>query len=264
MTAPRRKLIAGNWKMNLTAARARELALVVAAEAERLRGQVDVAVFPTALQLASVAGLAALAAGEGTASAALAVGVQNLHPERSGAFTGELSGVLARDAGATMALCGHSERRQLFGETSAFVGAKVVAALRDGLVPVLCVGETLAERDAGETLAVVTEQLAAGLAGLSPAEVARVVVAYEPVWAIGTGRNATPAQAEAVHAAIRAWLLTHAGAEAAEAARVLYGGSVKPDNAAELLAQPNVDGALVGGASLEAGAFLAILRAALA
>ena len=255
MSSPRKPLIAGNWKMNLTAAKARDLVAALAPEAVALRDAVDVAVFPTALHVAAVVA----AVGDGSA---MAVGVQNLHPERSGAFTGEISGPMARDVGATMVLCGHSERRQLFGETPAFVGAKVAAALRDGLTPVLCVGETLDERDAGATVAVVTEQLAAVFGALSATEAARVVIAYEPVWAIGTGRNATPAQAEEVHAAIRGWLGAHVNAEVAATTRILYGGSVKPDNAAELLARPDVDGALVGGASLDAASFIAIIRAA--
>jgi triosephosphate isomerase len=259
MSSPRKPLIAGNWKMNLTAAKARELVHAVLPQAERTRDAVDVAVFPTALHVAAVA---AALGGDADQPAAIAVGVQNLHTERSGAFTGEISGPMARDAGATLALCGHSERRQLFGETPAFVGAKVAAALRDGLTPVLCVGETLDERDAGATIAVVTEQLAAVYSGLLPGEAARVVIAYEPVWAIGTGRNATPAQAGEVHAAIRGWLAAHVGAEVAASTRILYGGSVKADNADALLSQPDVDGALVGGASLDAASFGAIIRAA--
>ena len=260
MSSSRKPLIAGNWKMNLTAAKARELALGLAPVAEASRGAVDVAIFPTALHVAAVA---AALGGDSERPSPVAVGVQNLHPERSGAFTGEVSGPMARDVGATMALCGHSERRQLFGETPAYVGAKVAAALRDGLTPVLCVGETLAERDAGATLAGVTEQLAAVYGGLLAGEAVRVVIAYEPVWAIGTGRNATPAQAEEVHAAIRGWLAAHVDAEVAATTRILYGGSVKPDNAAELLSEPDVDGALVGGASLDAASFAAIIRAAL-
>ena len=165
------------------------------------------------------------------------------------------------ELGARYVLCGHSERRQLFGETSRFVGAKVAAARRDGLVPILCVGETLDEREAGVTEAVVTEQLVAGLAEVGAADADGIVIAYEPVWAIGTGKNATPEQAQAVHRFVRGWLGQHLGADAAERIRILYGGSVKASNAKELLGQPDIDGALVGGASLEAAGFAAIAAA---
>jgi triosephosphate isomerase len=252
---PRRPLVAGNWKMNLTLLRAEALAKDVAEGATR-HAAVDVAIFPP---LAYLPAVVAAAGGDG---APISIGAQDLHPDRSGAYTGEVAGHMIREVGGTMVLCGHSERRQLFGESPTYVGAKVAAAVRDGLVPVLCVGETLEEREAGTTEAVVKEQLDAGLGELLSAQVAEIVIAYEPVWAIGTGRHATPEQAGAVHAFIRRWLRDHIGEEGAEEVRILYGGSVKPDNAGDLMAQPDIDGALVGGASLEARSFLDILRAA--
>lgn len=250
----RRALIAGNWKMNPTGLEAaRSLASAVASGAAEV-SHTDLLVIPPAPFLSE----AKLALGRST----VALGAQNLHVEAKGAFTGELAGAMLRSVGATFVLCGHSERRQLFGESSALVGQKVRAALREGLTPILCVGETLSEREAGVTEAVVEEQLVAGLEGLSEAQGVTTVIAYEPVWAIGTGKVATPEQAQHVHAFIRGWLAGRFGGEAAEAIRVLYGGSVKADNAGELLGQPDIDGALVGGASLDAAGFLAIARAA--
>ena len=179
-----------------------------------------------------------------------------------GARTGEISGAMLREMGAHYVLVGHSERRQLLGETNECVGAKMLAALDSGLTPILCVGETLAERDGLRTEAVVTAQLQAAVHGAGVSALARSVVAYEPVWAIGTGRNATPDQAQAVHAFIRNWAADQAGKAVADGLRILYGGSVKPDNAGALFAMPDVDGGLVGGASLKAADFLAICRAA--
>ncbi len=249
----RRQLIAGNWKLNpasLDAAVA--LATAVAEGAEGLHG-VDLLVIPPTPFLSDVA--------RSIVDTRVAVGAQNLHPEPKGAFTGEAAGSMLSAVGATFVLCGHSERRQIFGESSVFVGQKVLAALRDGLTPILCVGETLAEREAGTTEAVVEAQLDGGLGGLSEKQYVGFVIAYEPVWAIGTGKVATPSQAQDVHAFIRRWLFSHHG-EAAATTLVLYGGSVKADNAAELLAQADIDGALVGGASLDAAGFVAIARAA--
>jgi triosephosphate isomerase len=191
---------------------------------------------------------------------AIGLAGQDLHWEDKGAFTGEVSGPLLRDVGCSHVIVGHSERRQLFGDTDAAVRRKVEAALRAGLVPIACVGETLAEREAGATLAVVRGQLDAILQGLVGAE--RVVIAYEPVWAIGTGRVARAEDAQEVHRAIRVRAGELAGGGVSAALRLLYGGSVKADNAAGLLAQPDIDGALVGGASLDAAQFLAIVRAA--
>jgi triosephosphate isomerase len=185
---------------------------------------------------------------------------QNLHPKDGGAFTGEISARMLVEAGCAWVIVGHSERRQLFGETDAFVAEKVTAALAGGLRPIVCVGETLQEREAGRTLEVVERQVRAFLHVLAASQ-RPAAIAYEPVWAIGTGKNAGPAEAQEVHAAIRKWL-TGASVELASDTRILYGGSVKPDNARDLLAAPDVDGALVGGASLDAAAFGAIAKAA--
>jgi len=247
----RRKLIAGNWKMNPpTLSKAVALARGVV---EGTRGAAaEVLVIPPAPFLSAVA--------QALEDSHVLLGAQNLHPDRGGAYTGEVAGSMLVDIGVRHVLCGHSERRQLFGESPALVGAKVAAAHRDQLVPILCVGETLDERDAGVTEQVVAAQLDAALSALDPALTPETIIAYEPVWAIGTGRNATPEQAQAVHAFIRGWLARRVH-ELAEHMRILYGGSVKAANARELMAQPDVDGALVGGASLEAAGFAAIVQA---
>ena len=239
-------MVAGNWKMHGT--RAANAALLAALQAEP-RGSCEVVVCPPSVYLADV--VAALA---GTG---IGVGAQDASAESQGAYTGETAAPMLAEIGCTHAIVGHSERRTLHGESDATVAAKALRVVEAGLVPIVCVGETLAERDAGQTEAVVTRQLAAVVAALGP-RLASVVVAYEPVWAIGTGRTASPEQAQAVHAAIRGQL---AAASAANV-RLLYGGSVKPDNAAALFAMPDVDGALVGGASLKAADFAAICRAA--
>ena len=245
-------LVAGNWKMNLGLADAVRLASDVVRETSDDAGTVTVAVCPPAVWLEAVA--------ERLRGSDVALGAQNVHPEASGAFTGEVSPAMLAEVGARYVIVGHSERRALFGETSAFVAEKVRAVAGAGMVPVLCVGETLEERDGGDAEAVVLGQLAASLDGVALDEPGELVVAYEPVWAIGTGRTATPEQAQAMHAAIRAALADRfAGGDDVE---VLYGGSVKPGNAAELFAQPDLDGALVGGASLEAESFAAIVAAA--
>jgi triosephosphate isomerase len=186
---------------------------------------------------------------------------QDVHHEAKGAFTGEVSGPMLAEVGVKHGIVGHSERRQLFAETDEIVRRKAGALLAAGIRPIVCVGETLAERDGGQTLAVVERQVRRGLEGLNHQELASITIAYEPVWAIGTGRTATSAQAQEVHAAIRA-LLREIGAPVADGIRIQYGGSVKPENAAELMAQPDVDGALVGGASLEAKSFAAIVKGA--
>jgi triosephosphate isomerase len=193
---------------------------------------------------------------------AVGLGAQNLYPEKEGAFTGEVSPTMLVDVGCRYVIIGHSERRHKLGETDAFINRKVKAALAAGLTAILCVGETLAEREANRTQAVLDTQLTADLDGLTAGDLARVVIAYEPVWAIGTGRNATPDQAQAAHAFVRRRVGQLCGAVAAQGLVIQYGGSVKPDNAALLLSQPDVDGALVGGASLNADQFLAIVRAA--
>ncbi len=247
----RTPLIAGNWKMNGS------LALVEAfAEAfaeARLPADVEVALMLPFPYLG--AGGAAFRGGP------LALGAQTLSDQPAGAFTGEVSGAMLADLGARYVLVGHSERRTLFGEDDAAVRARVEAALEHGLAPVLCLGETLEEREAERTEAVVLGQLAAVFDALPPEQRKRLVIAYEPVWAIGTGRTASPEQAQAVHAAIRARLADY-DTGLAEGMRLLYGGSMKADNAAELLAQPDIDGGLVGGASLKVDDFLAICQSA--
>ena len=248
----RRIFVAGNWKMNKGPAQADALAAALkAALVDQVA--VDVAVAPTAI---AIPGVAARLKHTG-----IHVAAQNLHPEISGAYTGELPGEMLREAGCSYAIIGHSERRHIFGETDEFINKKVHAAFRAGLLPILCVGETLAQRQSGNEEAVVTGQLAAGLAGLAPDQLAAVTIAYEPVWAIGTGHTASPEQAQSMHATIRQWLATNFPAFVARQLRIQYGGSVKPHNAASLLSQPDIDGALVGGASLDASSFVSIIKA---
>jgi triosephosphate isomerase len=253
MAMARRPLIAANWKMNKSIAEAVAFAAAVRPALSSLSA-CDLALLPSFFGVRPLADV--------LAGTAVAVGAQDLYWEAGGAFTGEVSAAMVRDAGATLALVGHSERRHVLGETDDVVARKLAAALGGGLTPIFCVGETLPEREAGRERAVVERQLGAGLAGQDAAAVTRTVIAYEPVWAIGTGRTATPDDAAAMHAAIRAWLSARFGAPAAAALRILYGGSVKPDNAASLMAREDIDGLLVGGASLDAGSFLAIARAA--
>ena len=249
----RRPFVCGNWKMNTLKRDAIRLAGDIARITDVVRG-VDVAVAPPALYLQAV--------GHRLEDGRVRLAGQDAHPEAQGAFTGEISAPMLRDLGCTYVILGHSERRQLFGETDALVNQKVWAALDAGLEPILCVGETLAQRDAGEALAVVEAQVRAGLERVEGDLLKKVTVAYEPVWAIGTGRTATPAQAQEVHAAIRAVLAELGGREVADWVRIQYGGSVKPDNIQELMAQPDIDGALVGGASLDASAFLRVVQGA--
>ena len=251
---PRTKIVAGNWKMNLDRAKAKELTAAVAAR----RGEaakVELVLCPPALYVETVG--SALAG----AKSNVGLGAQNMHDKASGAFTGEVAPPMLVDLGCQYVILGHSERRTLFGETDAAVNVKTKAALAAGLVPIVCVGETLEEREAGKTAAVVTGQVQGSLAGLSAADLEKVVVAYEPVWAIGTGKVATPEQAQEVHALIRALLAGLSSPEVAARVRIQYGGSVKPDNAADLARQPDIDGALVGGASLKADDFLGIAKA---
>ena len=248
----RKPIIAGNWKCNKTPTEARELAKQLRAQLGRL-GDVDVVVCPPYTALAVVA-----AELQGSA---VGLGAQDLFWEPSGAFTGEISAPMLVDAGCRYVIIGHSERRQLFGETDETVHKKLRAALAHPLTPIVCVGETLQQREAQQTFDVIRRQLDGALSGLSAAELGRIVLAYEPVWAIGTGRNATPEQAQEVHAFIRQRIKERWGA-AAEGIRIQYGGSVTAANAAELLRQPDVDGALVGGASLKADTFGDIVKAA--
>ena len=246
----RRKLVAGNWKMHTTRASAAELVRAIASAGS---GGCDVAVFPPYVYLAEL-----IAAHHG---AALAFGAQDVSEHAQGAYTGEIAAAMLKDVGATHTLVGHSERRQYHAESNECVAAKFAQAQSAGLIPVLCVGETLEQRDAGTTESVIAAQIDAVLARCGIASLESALVAYEPVWAIGTGRTATPAQAQAVHAFIRGKLAT-VDATISGSLRILYGGSVKPANAAELFAQADVDGGLIGGASLVASDFLAICAAA--
>lgn len=248
----RRKLIAGNWKMNGLKAGSAELASALVANwTSGAPPACDVLVCPPFPLIVPVA--AALA------GSAIAIGAQDCHAKPAGAHTGDVAAPLLADLGCAAVIVGHSERRADHGETDATVKAKAEAALAAGMIAIVCVGETLEQREAGRTLEVNTSQLRGSLpAGATPAN---TVIAYEPVWAIGTGRVATPAQAQEVHAVLRAELASLLGAESAAATRILYGGSMKPDNAAELLSLPDVDGGLIGGASLKAADFWAIVTA---
>ncbi len=253
MNRDRTPLIAGNWKMFHGGTSGVELASAVV-KAARDVPHVDVVIAPPFTVLAACA--------HECDGSGVGIAAQNMHAKDSGAFTGEVSAPMLRDSGCTSVIIGHSERRQYFGETDASVVEKTAAAIAGNLTPIVCVGETLAEREAGKTLEVVERQVRAFLDVIAKHEKApHPSIAYEPVWAIGTGKNASPADAEEVHAAIRGWL-AKASPALATRTRILYGGSVKADNAAALLACPNIDGALIGGASLDAGSFGAIARAA--
>lgn len=250
---PRRRFIAGNWKMNLDRAGALGLASALRAKNPADAG-IDLAVFPPFPYVEIVV--------NGLAGSPFSTGGQNCYFERKGAFTGEVSPDMLRDLGASRILVGHSERRHVLGETDAVVAKKMEAALLAGLDPMLCVGETLAERQAGRTAEVVVRQLVEGLSRVAAQQFTRVSIAYEPVWAIGTGVNATPEQAGEVHSLLRHELAARHGRSVADGMRILYGGSVTPDNAAALLRVAGVDGALVGGASLDIAKFQPIIDAA--
>ncbi len=252
--APRKKMIAANWKMHCTTAEASALVRDVLAGLGSW-DQSDVVLCPPFTALAA----AAEALGQATY---IRLGGQNLHPGSQGAFTGEISARMLKDLYCQYVILGHSERRQLFGETNAFIAKKVAAALEANLKPILCIGETFAQREANAWKKVLEEQLTECLAPVTPETVGQMILAYEPVWAIGTGKNATPEQAQQTHTWIRAWLSQKFGPDAASRLRILYGGSAKPDNAMTLISQPDVDGFLVGGASLEARAFCAIVKSA--
>lgn len=249
----RKPLIAGNWKMNLL--RDSSIALIhQLLDKSKPSDKVEVAVCPPAVYLHDV--------GASLRGSHIALGAQNMYHTEEGAFTGEISGKMLKDLGCRYVILGHSERRQLMGETDMQVNQKVMAALKVGLVPIVCVGETLEQRESGQTTDVVRTQTEGSLAGLTAEQAGGIVLAYEPVWAIGTGKTASPAQAEEVHADIRGLLTKLFGTDTAQKIRIQYGGSVKADNAKELLSQPNIDGALVGGASLKADSFLPIIDAA--
>ena len=250
----RKKFIAGNWKMFTTTAAAEQLAAAVVRGLGK-ENRVQVALCPPFPYLAKV--------GAVLAGSQIGLGAQNLYPEKEGAFTGEVSPTMLLNVGCRFVIIGHSERRHKLGESDAFINRKVHASLSAGLHTILCIGETLQERQAQQTEKVLDTQLTGGLAEVSGEKLANVTLAYEPVWAIGTGVNATPEQAQQAHAFVRRRVAELCGVGPAQALVIQYGGSVKPDNAGTLLGQPDVDGALVGGASLNAEQFLAIVRAGL-
>lgn len=252
----RKKLYAGNWKMNLTPVEGRaliaELRGDLDADAGILARDREILVAPPFLTIPAVA--------QALAGSSISLGAQNAHFEDKGAFTGEVSPTMLKAFGVTHVILGHSERRHIFGETDELVGKRVAGAIANKFNAILCVGETLEERDGGRTLDVVLRQLQAGLAAAKGDDANRMIVAYEPVWAIGTGRTATPEQAQQVHASIREALSDHFSRPAADGIRILYGGSVTPDNIDALMAKADIDGALVGGASLKAASFARIVR----
>jgi triosephosphate isomerase len=251
----RKPFVAGNWKMNTDSHTSVSLADGIAAGVSKAAGKkVHVAVMPPFVYIPAVF--------QAMKATSVAVGAQDVYFEQEGAFTGEISAAMLKDIGCTYVLCGHSERRHVIGETDELVNKKVSAAILAGLLPILCVGELIEQRKAGETEQVVTRQLKAGLNGLSAEKASAVTIAYEPVWAIGTGLTATPQQAQEVHALIRKLLAKMYDGQLADEVRIQYGGSVKSGNAAELMHQPDVDGLLVGGASLKANEFIAIIEAA--
>jgi triosephosphate isomerase len=249
----RKKLIAGNWKMNKTSADAVTLVQEIVTAVGR-QTDVDIVVCPPFTALESV--------GKILEGSTVKLGAQNMHPEASGAYTGEISAGMLRAIFSTYVILGHSERRSYFHETDQFINQKVLVALKNQLKPILCVGETLAEREAGSMLKVVQTQVEAGLEGVSKELATSMVIAYEPVWAIGTGKVATTAQAQEVHAFIRSLLTKLFGDAVSQKLRILYGGSMKPANAPELLAQKDIDGGLIGGASLETRSFVDLVKAA--
>ena len=251
----RKPFVAGNWKMNTDSHTSINLAESIVSGSLETAGQsVSVAVCPPFVYLQAVAKM--------LSASSIAVGAQDLYYEQKGAFTGEISASMLKDIGCSYVLCGHSERRHVIGETDELINKKVAAAIGGGLLPILCVGELLAEREASQTGEVINRQLKSDLAGLSAEKVSAVTIAYEPVWAIGTGLTATPQQAQEAHDFVRKLLAELYDAQLAEEIRILYGGSAKPGNAGELMAQQDVDGLLVGGASLNAEDFIAIIQAA--
>lgn len=252
-TTARKYLIAGNWKMNLNSAEGAELAKEVVSLVGS-QTDVDVCVCPTFTTLESVSKV--------VSGSSVQLGAQNMHFEASGAYTGEISADMLLHLNASSVILGHSERREYFGETDAIVNKKTLVALASKLNPIVCIGETLEEREAGKVNEVIKTQLEGALVDVTADAADSLVIAYEPVWAIGTGKTATPEMAEEVHAEIRCLLAGLMGAEAADKVRILYGGSMKPENADELLAQKNIDGGLIGGAALKAGSFAALVESA--
>jgi triosephosphate isomerase len=260
VTKMRKKLFAGNWKMNLTPLEGRSLVAALRAEldpqAAFLTRDREVLLAPPFLTIPAVS--------QALAGSSILLGAQNVHFESKGAFTGEVSAPMLQVFGVTHVIIGHSERRHIFKETDELVAKRLAGVIANRMTPILCIGETLEQRDRGDTVRIVLGQLQADLAEAPPEKSAHLVVAYEPVWAIGTGRNATPHQAQEVHAAIRVTLRDHFGDEKGNEVRILYGGSVTTDNIDSLIAQPDIDGALVGGASLGAESFARIVRAGMA
>lgn len=248
-----RPFIAGNWKMNLTLKESRDLAGSIREDTEGMQG-VDVGVFPPSVFLESLHSV--------LKGSSIILGAQNMHWEDKGAFTGEVSGVMIKEVGCTHVILGHSERRHIFGETDSMINSKLRAAFAKGIMPIFCLGEKLEERESDKTFEVIEKQLKTGLEGLRPEDISKLTIAYEPVWAIGTGKNATPAQAQEVHGRIRALLKESYGEDVSTPVRIQYGGSVKPDNAAEILSQPDINGLLVGGASLKTDSFCKIVSIA--
>lgn len=249
----RRCFVAGNWKMNKTVAESLALVRELRNAISVVRDRVEVAIAPPFTALHPVA--------KALEDSNIALAGQNCHAADSGAFTGEIAAPMLKELGCSYVILGHSERRQFFGETDQGVNRKVASVLKANMLPIVCVGETLEEREGGKTLTVVETQVKGCLAGFTAVQGAQFVIAYEPVWAIGTGKVATTRQAQEVHAHIRSLLTGLWGADTSAKVRIQYGGSVKPDNAAELLSQPDIDGALVGGASLKAADFAAIVKA---
>jgi triosephosphate isomerase len=254
MSFPRKKFVAGNFKMNMTSSEVAPYLEVFRQETEKLN-DVDIVLIPPFTAIAKASEILG-------GAQKIRLGAQNMSPEAKGAYTGEISAPMLRDLFVRYVLVGHSERRRLFGETDELVRRKLVTALASELRPILCVGETLEERQAGQEKAILEGQLRGALEGLTPDQISEVIVAYEPVWAIGTGLTATPEQAQEAHLFIRDYLGKLAGTSLANKARILYGGSVTPANAKELMSQPDIDGALVGGASLDPRGFAEIAAAA--
>ena len=247
----RKPIIAGNWKLNKTIKEAIELVTLIQRQVNDIK-DVEVVVCPVYTALSGVAEL--------LIDSNIKLGAQDLYWEEKGAFTGEVSGTLIKDAGASYVIIGHSERRQFFHETDETVNKKTKAALNQSLTPIVCVGETLKEREANKTFSVIETQLKGGLAGFTKDQIYQSVIAYEPVWAIGTGKVATPQQAQEVHAFVRKEISKTFDEKTALSLRILYGGSVKPDNIASLMSQTDIDGALVGGASLDANSFVDLVK----
>jgi triosephosphate isomerase len=251
--AVRKPLIAGNWKMNKTTSEGVELAKEICLGVGSV-SEVGVVICPPFTALESCATV--------VGDSNVQLGAQNMHPKLEGAYTGEISPVMLRSLFCTYVILGHSERREYFGETDDFINEKVLAALESSLKPILCIGETLQQRESGDTMAVVTSQLRGSLEGVPPEGAENLIIAYEPVWAIGTGKTATPEMAQEVHQGIRTELAQLFGSAAADKIRILYGGSMKPENASELMDQPDIDGGLIGGASLKSKSFVELVEIA--